>query len=172
MFTQIITHTPTWVWGLLAGLVALGWSQTRDREVSLKRVTVLPVVMMIFSASSVLQNNGSQSQLIVVWIAACLLLAACVMRIPLNQKTHYQASKGMLYVAGSWIPMVLILTIFIGKYALAIVTTMQPELSNEFGFTISHTAFFGALSGIFLGRVVRLWKIAATTKTRFTMQTA
>ena len=172
MFTQIITHTPTWVWGLLAGLVALGWGQTRDREVSLKRVTVLPVVMMIFSASSVLQNNGSQSQLIVVWIAASLLLAACVMRIPLNQKTHYQASKGMLYVTGSWIPMVLILTIFIGKYALAIFTTMQPELLNEFGFTISHTAFFGALSGIFLGRAVRLWKIAATTKTRFTMQTA
>jgi hypothetical protein len=172
MFTQIITHTPTWVWALLAGLVALGWSQTRDREVSLKRVTVLPVVMMIFSASSVLQNNGSQSQLIVVWIAACLLLAACVMRIPLNQKTHYQASKGMLYVTGSWIPMVLILTIFIGKYALAILTTLQPELAHTFGFAISSTAFFGALSGIFLGRVVRLWKIAATAKATFNMQTA
>ena len=172
MFTQIITHTPTWVWALLAGLVALGWSQTRDREVSLKRVSILPIVMMIFSASSVLQNTANQSQLIGTWIAACLLLAACVMRIPLNQKTHYQASKGLLYVAGSWIPMALILTIFIGKYTLAILTTLQPELAHAIGFAICSTAFFGALSGVFLGRSVRLWKMAATAKTTFAMQTA
>jgi hypothetical protein len=31
MFIAIVRHTPVWVWGLLAMLVAAGLSQTRDR---------------------------------------------------------------------------------------------------------------------------------------------
>ncbi|MBC3881753.1 hypothetical protein H8K35_11305 [Undibacterium sp. LX40W] len=172
MFTQIITHTPLWVWALLAFLVTLGWSQTRDREVSLKRATILPVVMIIFSASSVLQNKGNHLQLIVTWIIACVLVAAWVMRLPLNQKTHYKRDTGTLQVAGSWIPMVLILTIFIGKYALAIFTALQAEQAHSITFTICSTLFFGSLSGIFLGRTARLWRIATNAKQQPLAQSA
>src|SRR5439155_15157054 len=53
MLLQIVQHTPVWVWGLLAGLVALGVSQARDREVSLARITILPLVMLALSFSGV-----------------------------------------------------------------------------------------------------------------------
>ena len=46
MFIAILQHTPVWVWGLLAVLVTLGLSQTRSRELSLTRVTVLPLVLL------------------------------------------------------------------------------------------------------------------------------
>ena len=46
MFIAIVRHTPVWVWGLLAALVAVGLAQTRDRELSLKHVTILPLGSM------------------------------------------------------------------------------------------------------------------------------
>lgn len=49
MFITIIQLTPVWVWGLLAGLVALGLSQSRQREMSLTRATILPMVMVALS---------------------------------------------------------------------------------------------------------------------------
>jgi hypothetical protein len=41
----MVRGTPLWVWGLLAGLVALGASQLRDRTASLLRVSLVPVGM-------------------------------------------------------------------------------------------------------------------------------
>ena len=40
---QILKNTPTWVWGLFTGLMALGLSQVRDRTQSLVRVSIMPV---------------------------------------------------------------------------------------------------------------------------------
>ena len=45
----VLRGTPAWVWGLLAGLVALGVSQLRDRTVSLARVSFMPVAMTGFA---------------------------------------------------------------------------------------------------------------------------
>ena len=45
MITQIVTHTPTWVWGLLLALLWLGLKQSVSRTASLRRVTVMPLVM-------------------------------------------------------------------------------------------------------------------------------
>lgn len=170
MFTQIITHTPVWVWILLAALVALGWSQTRDRAVSLKRVTILPLIMIAFSASNVLQNASAHPGLMFAWAIACVSLAAAVMQIPLSHKTRYHAETGMLTVAGSWVPMALILTIFVGKYVLAIFTAMQPEVGSSTSFMTTSAIAFGGLSGVFLGRAARLWKLVSTAKTPQALQ--
>lgn len=172
MFMQIITHTPVWVWVFLAGFIALGWSQARDREVSLKRVTLLPLVMITYSASSVLQNVGSHPSLFLAWLAACAIVAVGVMGIELDKKTRYQAETKMLTVAGSWVPMCLILTIFIGKYVLAIFSVMRADIAQSIAFTTASATIFGALSGIFLGRAARLWKLVAATKAPLGIQAA
>src|SRR6059058_149794 len=45
----IVSHTPSWVWLLLAGLVALGASQMRNRTLGLRRASLFPLVMTGFS---------------------------------------------------------------------------------------------------------------------------
>lgn len=45
MLEPIVRNTPPWVWGLLAALLALGLSQLRSRNVSLTRITLLPLAM-------------------------------------------------------------------------------------------------------------------------------
>lgn len=172
MLTQIFSHTPVWVWVLLAALIALGLSQVRDREVSLKRVTILPLVMIAFSATSVMQNAGKHPSVVLVWLIACAVTAMLVLRSQLDSKTHYQASSGMLSVAGSWVPMFLILTIFIGKFALAVFSKVQPEVAQSLNFTTASALIFGALSGVFLGRAARLWKLVASAKSPILVQAA
>ena len=44
--TQILTHTPLWVFGLFFGLVYLGYLQSRTRQVSRGRLIVLPLAML------------------------------------------------------------------------------------------------------------------------------
>src|SRR5690349_14301597 len=56
MITQILVHTPTWVFILLAALVALGLSQTRTRQISSARATVLPVAIVVVVVVGVLRT--------------------------------------------------------------------------------------------------------------------
>ena len=51
---QVISHTPYWVWGMLAGLVGLGASQLRDRSASLLRTQLMPLGMAAFSVAGLL----------------------------------------------------------------------------------------------------------------------
>ncbi|MDO4723626.1 MAG: hypothetical protein Q4A97_02570, partial [Comamonadaceae bacterium] len=48
----LITHTPLWVWPLLAALLALGLLQTRARRVSLARALALPLAMLILTPAT------------------------------------------------------------------------------------------------------------------------
>ena len=57
--SDILMHTPPWVWGLLAGLVALGLLQTRRRQVGLARAALLPAAMLAWSLWSVMAGFGS-----------------------------------------------------------------------------------------------------------------
>ncbi len=51
--TQILTHTPLWVFALFFGLVYLGYLQSRTRQVSRGRLIVLPLAMLAWSLYSV-----------------------------------------------------------------------------------------------------------------------
>ena len=46
MIVNVLSHTPVWVWGLLAALMALGFSQTRQRHVAPWRLLMLPMVLL------------------------------------------------------------------------------------------------------------------------------
>src|SRR5690242_20745467 len=45
LLAAVLRGTPTWVWALLVARLWLGFSQARDRDASLLRVGVVPVVM-------------------------------------------------------------------------------------------------------------------------------
>ena len=46
MILQILSHTPIYVWVLLVALLALGFSQTWDRQVAPPRLLLLPLVLL------------------------------------------------------------------------------------------------------------------------------
>lgn len=155
MFTQIIISTPIWVWALLAGLTVLGYSQTKTRVASFKRLIVLPVVMLVLSANSMAQCFGVVSMVSAIWLLMLMVVAKGTSTSShFAKSSRYIANQDSFEVRGSWLPMLLILSIFIGKYAVSILTHIEPSLAQNNSFGIACALYFASLNGLFLGRAL------------------
>ena len=162
MFIQIITHTPIWVWSILVVLLWVGLKQTLPRSVSLRRIAVLPLVMVSLSLAGTVTAFGAANHALLAWGAGAAIAAAVVMTRDLPQTTHYNAWTQQFQMPGSWTPLVLMMGIFVTKYAAGVALAMQPDLARDALFSQSIGALYGGFSGVFAGRALRLWRLAAS----------
>ena len=160
MLNLILTQTPKWVWTLLAALLWLGLSQTVSRTASLNRVTIMPLAMIGLSIFGVLTVFGSNLTILMVWLVIGAAMLALILRKKSFTAISYDAEKKLFSLPGSWVPLGLILGIFVTKYVVGVMTAMQPALAQDLNFALPVAAFYGAFSGVFLARAVRLWRIA------------
>lgn len=157
----IVRNTPTWVWGLLAGLVALGASQLRDRTASLARVSLLPVTMGAFSIWGTFSAFGHSpvlAQAAGVWLAAGVVLFALL--APGRARATYDPQARTYAIAGSVVPLLLVVAIFLVKYGVGVELAMAPHLMQDPQYALTVAGLYGAFTGIFVGRATRLWKLA------------
>jgi hypothetical protein len=157
----IVSHTPMWVWGLLAALVALGSTQLRDRSASLLRVSTLPIGMTAFSLWGTLSAFGGSAllpQLLAAWAAAAAMACVPIALLPVDAR--YDAASRSYALRGSVVPLLLILAIFLVKYAVGVELAMAPGRVQDAGYVLTVVALYGAFSGVFLGRAARLWRLA------------
>ncbi|RZL63034.1 MAG: hypothetical protein EOP81_14230 [Variovorax sp.] len=160
MLLQILQHTPTWVFGLFALLLWLGGRQLRAGRTALWRVGLLPVAMTGLSIYGVGSAFGSAPAPLAAWAAAAALTAAWVLRRPTPAGTRYDAATRSFAHAGSAVPLLLMMGIFFAKYAVAVQLAMHPALVHHAAFTVAIGTLYGAFSGIFAARALRLWKLA------------
>lgn len=160
MLNQVVSHTPLWVWPLLLGLIWLGLNQTVTRSVPLRRVSLVALGMALWSLYGTLSAFGSQGWVLPAWLVGAGLLATLVLRTPLPTGTHYDDWTGRFTVPGSWVPLGLILGIFLTKYAVGARLSLQPALATSTAFALGFSALYGAFSGAFLARAIRLLRLA------------
>ncbi|WP_036595473.1 DUF6622 family protein [Ottowia thiooxydans] len=160
---DIVRQTPVWVGGLLAGLSWLGFSATRARNVHIARLALMPVAMgglALWGVYSAFGAGGRLAELLAVW-AACY---AAVIAIGWNSQplpgTSYQATSRSFHVPGSWVPLLLTMVIFLMKYSIGVQLAMEPSLASNAGFEFGVTALYGALSGMFAARSLRVLRLA------------
>jgi hypothetical protein len=157
----ILHRTPLWVWGLLAGLLALGLSQLRARSASLVRISLLPLGMTAFSAWGTVSALGSSpllAEALGIWTLTAM--AAFALVAPGRPKAHYDAAARSYALPGSVVPLALIAGIFLVKYVVGVELAMAPQLLRDSQYTLTVAALYGCFSGIFVGRATRLWRLA------------
>lgn len=157
----ILRHTPVWVWGLLAGLVALGATQLRDRTASLVRVSLLPLSMSIFSVWGTISALGSSHALgtaIVAWLLAAGVMIALL--APGRSEAQFDPVRRAYALPGSVVPLMLVIGIFLVKYVVGVELAMAPQLVQDSQYALTIAGLYGAFTGIFLGRAMRLWRLA------------
>lgn len=159
MVLQIISHTPAWVWFLLAALLWVGAQQLFTRQVSVRRVTVFPLVMTGLSLYGTLSVFGSQAQTLPIWLTAVVLSIGLVGARPLPPSVRYDADTQRFILPGSAVPLFLILGIFCTKYAVGVSVGMEPARATQTEFAVTVSALYGVFSGVFLARAGRLWKL-------------
>jgi Family of unknown function (DUF6622) len=164
MLTQIVRHTPLWVFILFFVLLGLGYAASRTRTVSRRRVAILPAALILFSAYGVVSGFGYRPAGIVAWFAGiglASLLNHEIFRLP--RGAGYSEATRSFALPGSWIPLTLMLTIFFAKYAVAVALALEPALIGTTGFVTGMCLLYGLLSGMFFASALTLWRLMRET---------
>jgi hypothetical protein len=154
MVTGILQNTPYWVWGIFVLLLVLGLSQTRTRSVSRALVFVLPLIMIPLSFSTIATTFGIKLLPVISWgagIAASLALNNFVFRAPAN--VRYLG--GTFEIPGSWIPLLLMMTIFLARFVIGVTRAVNPALAATDAFAAIVSAILGFCSGLFAARAIK-----------------
>lgn len=160
MIATTLQHTPTWVFALLAALVALGVSMSFPRTVSLRRSLMLPLALLALSLMGVASAFGSQPLALPAWAAG---LGAALLALQGRVDTsavRFSADTRRFQVPGSWVPLALMLGLFSLKFGVGVALATHPELRQSTGFAVGASAVYGVFSGVFLGRALALWALA------------
>jgi len=159
MIVNILSHTPVWVWGLLAALTALGFSQTRQRHVAASRLLMLPLVPFGLGLWSMAPGFMAPPLAALVWLAALGAGVALLAGRPAQAGAQWLPAQQRLQWPGSWMPMVLILVIFSLRYAANVGMAMNPGWRSAPEVLLPLALLYGAFSGLFLGRALALLKL-------------
>lgn len=156
----ILTHIPVWVWAILAFLVLMGLRLSRERRMSRLRLMLVPAIFLAYGAWGIENTFGFAATPILAW-GAGLLTSLTLVRWS-GWPGRARVEGGQYVLPGSWIPMGLMLAIFVGKFILGMGLAMNPALALQTDVAIGFSSLFGALSGAFLGRTLNILGLGRT----------
>ena len=121
---QILTHTPIWVFPLLAYLVWLGIKAMRPRTVTIWRSLIVPAVFIVWGLSRLLSRQD------IVWPLAAWLGAAAVLLVVgllTARPIELDHTTGEIKRPGSVIPLIRNITVFALQYTVAVIAAVDPH---------------------------------------------
>lgn len=160
----IVQRTPTWVWALLAGLVLLGLVQMRPRRVRPLQTAVLPLALAVLSLGGLLGVIASTTWALaaaVLWLLVAVGVLLANRRRPLPTGIRYEPTTHRVHLPGSSMPLLVMLALFLLKYAVGVELALQPALREHAGFVMGLAVAYGALSGLLATRSAAIWRFAA-----------
>ena len=149
---QILQHTPIWVFGLFFGLIFLGYSQTKTRKISTRRLAILPIAMLCLSASGVWSTFGANTLGFIAWLIGISIMLAIFALLKYPKKIAYSSQEQLYTIPGSWVAFILIMLIFFTKYSVAVLLIRNSTLHQSIFFMIGICALYGLSSGWFFAR--------------------
>ena len=117
---------------------------------------VLPALWLVFGAWGVEKSFGLDGLPGLAWLAGIVagVLALRALRWPGH--VRYDAATRRFLVPGSWVPMMLMLGIFVLKFASGMSLALHPDYAHNIVYAIAFSAAFGLFSGAFLGRAINI----------------
>ena len=154
---SVLQHTPVWVWGLLALLIALGLRQRRTHDLSPARATLPPLAMLLLALAGVLGTFASPGALL-AWAATAVAVAAAWTGRA-APAARWLPAEQRFRLPGSWLPLGLMMGIFATKFAVGVGLALHPELARSAGFALGISALYGVFSGSFAARALALHRL-------------
>ncbi|MFZ6672619.1 DUF6622 family protein [Undibacterium sp. Xuan67W] len=156
MLNQIISNTPIYVWAILGFLAYRGLKSSVDRELTVRAVATIPLVMLALSVQGILSGFGADPLVLATWLATMTAGAVVSWNMVSDKNVRILADKGTVFYRGSWGPLVMMMTIFVMKYVVNVGLHMNPALHSNVLFAAISTALFGLFNGLFLGKMLRV----------------
>lgn len=167
---DILRHTPWWAYMIFMALLALGWQQSRNRVLSVRRLVTLPLCMLALSLVSVASAFGRELATFAFWALGVSMAIAVVFyaarpnitppiktfNTPATSSAQPMQER-LLLVPGSWWPLGCMMGIFCIQYAVGFARARQPALIAQPWVGSMGSWLLGFLSGIFLARAWRIY---------------
>ncbi|HEX3141355.1 MAG TPA: DUF6622 family protein [Rhizobacter sp.] len=159
LFSQILIHTPLWVWLILALITAIGLRQAVAHTLPGKRLVALPIVLAGLSLYGAAGAFGVHAGVLTAWLlgAALAALASHALVRP-GQAQHLGA--GRLAMPGSLGPLLAMWSVFAVRYVSSVTLALHPGWNHGTWFSLVVPMVYGALSGLFMGRALRILRSA------------
>ena len=151
---QILTHTPLFVWAILAFLIFRGMLSMRTREVDVRRLFIIPVVMVILALQDIATRYAFAAEALAAWAGASALIAWAIVTFT-RTRIEAGSTPGSLRLRGSWVPLAAMLAVFVTKYTVIVSMVMRPQLGHDAVFVAAACAASGLCSGFFVGCLLR-----------------
>lgn len=160
MLLKILTHTPLYVWAILAFLIMRGVSASKDRETAFCRLIILPVLLPLLMLAELTLKFGVGSIALPAWAAGAA--AAGLLTWKMRSVRIFPGTQaGKVLVPGSWLLLAVLLTVFLTKYVATVTLLIKPELRDAARFVGPVCLLYGVCNGILiagLARTVRCWQ--------------
>lgn len=152
MLQHILVKTPVHVWAILAILVYRGIIAARERDITVKRMLVIPLLMLALALQSIAMQFGLACAGMAAWVAGTALMV--LQRWAFGRSgVKAGAMPGSLRIRGSWTPLAVMMAIFLVKYALAVALAIRPGMAENAVFAAAVCGLLGLGNGWFLGQL-------------------
>lgn len=153
MLNNILGHTPFYVWAILLLLAWRGASALRERETRLWQLFIVPCIMLPVALLDIGRKFGPGALPACAWGAGAAAVAWLAWRGA--ARVAPGSAPGMVRVRGSVLPLLLMLAIFLVKYAAALALAVAPAALRDPATAAAACALLGCANGWFVGRLLR-----------------
>ena len=146
---RIITEIPTFVWPLFAILLLGGLKARKTKAAPLAALLLVPSLFFGWSLFSFFGKYATEPLTILFWLlclGAGFFIGFSHMQ---GLKLQFDKKKKKVEMPGSWIPLVLSMSIFTAKFSVGMLSSLLPHLNGSILFL---ELFSTLILGVFAGR--------------------
>lgn len=156
---QVIALTPFWVWGLLVFITLLGARQAFDRELHARAIIGIAAGWTVFSIWGAANTFGFNPTVLLAW-AMGLAVSVAAQHFLIATRGVTALGGNRFRMAGSLWPLLTIWGVFGVRYVTSVMMVLDPTLKQNPAFALAVPAVYGLLSGLFVGRALRVLRTA------------
>lgn len=157
MLLNILTHTPLYVWVILALLVIRGVGASRDREMAFYKLVILPILLPLAMLAELTVKYGLGSAALPAWAAGAAVAGIATWKLS-GARISAGKQAGKVLVRGSWLLLAVLMTVFLTKYVATVALLITPHLRAHMLFMTPVCLMYGVCNGILLARLARDWQ--------------
>jgi len=158
MLINFLTNTPFYVYWIFFSLLFVGISQLKTRSVGLKRALIIPLILILLSLYGLTHDFGVTFFSTSIWIAGMISSVILNTMIKKKKEIIYFKETKTFMIAGSFIPLSMMMLLFWVKYTVGAVTALELEILHNTSFIGIFSLLYGLFTGTYLLRFYVLAK--------------
>lgn len=146
--TQIILHTPSWVWLLFVLLVLMGIRNSQERAVNFLRMFIAPLIFITWGLRTIITTFPQLGLTLTSYIV--FIIPGFLIGYLLNKRYQSFFRKGsVVFKKKGYLPLIIVLLNFIVKYVLNVMLVFY----NDTLFHLIYSSTNGLTVGLFFGGI-------------------